>query len=317
MDVIAIGETMISLTPDQRGLMRNAASFMPRVAGAETNTLIGLSRLGHRTGWISRLGEDELGAKILKEVRGEGVDTSLVELDDKNSTGTFFKEIVNESDVRVYYYRKDSAASHMNPSFLNEAYIAKANYLYLSGVTPAISSSCRETVFHAIELAKRNDVKVVFDPNVRRKLWSEKEAKETLTKIIRQSDIVLPGISEGEFLFGSREEKEIGQACRELGAKLAVVKLGEKGAYYSSEQEEGHVPAYSVSDVVDPIGAGDAFAAGLLSGLLDGISIKGAVERACWTGAVATMVTGDYEGAPDRKQLNQQTSQGNKEDVSR
>ncbi|WP_042222072.1 sugar kinase [Oceanobacillus manasiensis] len=317
MDVIAIGETMVSLTPDQRGLMRNATSYIPKVAGAETNTLIGLSRLGHQTGWVSRLGEDELGAKILKEVRGEGVDTSLVEFDNKNSTGTFFKEIVNGSDARVYYYRKNSAASQMTPSFLNEAYIAKASYLYLSGVTPAISPSCRETVFHAIELAKKNDVKVVFDPNVRRKLWSEKEAKETLTEIIRQSDIVLPGVSEGEFLFGSRQEKEIGQACIELGAKLAVVKLGEKGAFYKAEQEEGHVEAYPVSDVVDPIGAGDGFAAGLLSGLLDGIPIKGAVERACWTGAVATMMTGDYEGLPDRKQLNEQTSQGTKEDVSR
>ncbi|MYL43207.1 sugar kinase [Virgibacillus salexigens] len=317
MDVVAIGETMVSLTPEKAGLMRHADSFIPKVAGAETNTLIGLSRLGHSTGWISRLGEDELGAMVLKEVKGEGVDTSYVELDASISTGMFFKEIVNDSDVRVYYYRKDSAATKMNPEILNREYITKAKYLFISGITPAISSTCCDTIFQAINIAKDNGVCVVFDPNIRRKLWSEKEAKETLLRLIKRSDIILPGKSEGAFLFGTEDSEQISNGCMQLGAKLTVVKLGEEGAYFQSLEEKGYVPGFPISRVVDPVGAGDGFTAGLLSGLLDGLSSRDAVERACITGAIATTVTGDYEGLPDRKLLKEIQRNDKREDVNR
>ncbi|WP_077302619.1 sugar kinase [Virgibacillus pantothenticus] len=317
MDVIAIGETMISLTPGSRGLMRNATSFIPKIAGAETNTLIGLSRLGHQTGWVSQLGDDELGAMVLKEVRGEGVDTTYVKLDSTKNTGIFFKEIADSSDVRVFYYRKKSAASFMNPEILNESYIANAKYLFISGITPAISKTCRKTIFRAIQIAQENDVQIVFDPNVRRKLWEEKEAKETLLQIIEQSDIILPGKNEGKFIFGDENCEQIGKACIKLGAKLAVVKLGDQGAYFTTKNSEGYVPAYPVPKVIDPVGAGDAFATGLLSGLLDKLSIKDAVDRACLTGAIATTFTGDYEGLPDRKLLQQYKKIENREDVER
>jgi len=316
MDVIAIGETMVSLSSEPTGLMRHAKSFIPSVAGAETNTMIGLSRLGHHTGWISRLGNDEFGKMILSTVKGEGVGTEEVHIDNLNRTGIFLKEGINSSDVRVYYYRDNSAASRMTPEDLNELYIANSRYLYISGITPALSPSCKETIFEAINIAKKHKIKVVFDPNLRKKIWGEKEARETLCRIAGMADIVVPGINEGEFLFGLKDYKEIADSFIDLGASLAVVKLGEKGAYFKSTNEKGFVTGFSVDQVVDPVGAGDGFAAGLLSGLLDELPVQSAVERACAVGAMVVTVNGDYEGLPDRDLL-QRFKKGNNEDVSR
>ena len=317
MDVIAIGETMIQFTPEENGLMRHATSFASRVAGAETTTLIGLARLGHQTGWISSLGEDEFGAKILMTVRGEGVDTSQVRTDASSRTGTFFKEIIQEDEVRVSYYRDNSAASKLKPQQIKENYLANATYLYITGITPALSESAKQTIFRAIEISKKRGVKIVFDPNLRRKLWSEEEARETLLKVAEMADVVLPGKSEGQFLFGTENPEQIAEAFLSLGAGLVVVKLGEEGAYYKSKKEKGYVNGFKIPQLIDPVGAGDSFAAGLLSGLLDQISLPKAVERACGMGALTVAVKGDYEGLPDRKRLERFMGQEKIEDISR
>ncbi|MED1420542.1 sugar kinase [Bacillus smithii] len=303
MDVVSIGETMVLFTPETKGLMRYSTQFSSKIAGAETNTLIGLSRLGHSTGWISRVGKDEFGELILASVRGEGVDVSQVKKDENAPTGVFFKEIVNEKVVRIYYYRKDSATSHMIPDDVNEEYISKAKYLYITGITPALSDSCTQSIFHAIKIAKRNNVKIAFDPNIRKKLWTENKARKTLLKISEQADVLLPGINEGKLLFGIDDYEEIAKRFFDLGASLVIVKLSEKGAYYLTENESGLVKGIKVDRVVDPVGAGDGFAAGVLSGLLDGINIKDAVKRGNAVGAMVTTVNGDIEGLPNRDLL--------------
>lgn len=316
MDVIGLGETMILFTPETKGLMRYAKYFSMKIAGAETNTLIGLSRLGHQTGWISRVGKDEFGSSMLSSIRGESIDVSQVKMDSAASTGIFFKEIVNEKAVRVNYYRKNSAASRLNPLDIKEDYIASAKYLYITGITPALSDSCLEAIFQAITYAKKHHVQVVFDPNIRKKLWSEEQAREVIVKIAQQSDIIFPGVSEGRFLFQVEDYREIAQRFLELGARLVVVKLGAGGAFYSMSNESDTVPAFKIDRVVDPVGAGDGFAAGVLSGLLDGLSVKEAISRGCAVGAIVTTVDGDIEGLPDRGLL-ENFIHSNQEDVNR
>ncbi|GGE44367.1 2-dehydro-3-deoxygluconokinase [Pullulanibacillus camelliae] len=303
MDVITLGETMVLLTPETIGPMRYASTFTAKVAGAETNVAIGLARLGHQVGWLSRLGKDEFGKKILAFIRGEGVDISRVTFDPQASTGLYFKELITEEEIAVHYYRKDSAASHLSPNDLDEAYIASATYLHLTGITPALSDSCRDTVFAAIDWAKRSGVTVVFDPNLRRKLWSDQKAKETLLAISAQADILLPGLDEAHFLFGELETEQLVERFQEQGAKRVILKLGAKGAYYKTEDESGYVEGFPVRKVLDPVGAGDGFAAGLLSGLLDQLPFKEAVKRAAAVGALVTMVPGDVEGLPDRERM--------------
>lgn len=317
MDVVTLGETMVLFTAEATGYMRYANQFSAKVAGAESNVAIGLARLGHETGWISKLGQDEFGMKIISFIRGEGVDVSKVLNDSKASTGLYFKERLTEEEVAVQYYRTGSAASRMTAKDLSEAYISKAKFLHISGITPALSQSCYETVLRAIEIAKMNGVQVVFDPNLRRKLWVEDKARKTLMDIAKRSDIILPGIDEGAFLLGEDEPKAMAEKFHELGPSCVVIKLGDQGAYYLSEKEQGTVPAYPVSRVVDPVGAGDGFAAGLLSGLLDQLPLQTAVKRGAAVGALVTMVKGDVEGLPDRERLNAFVNTSKPLDVNR
>ncbi|MEM5008716.1 sugar kinase [Priestia megaterium] len=303
MDVVTIGETMVLFTPESTGLMRYAHQFNRNFGGAESNVAIGLSRMGHRAGWISRVGDDEFGRAMVSFIQGEGVDVSQVIIDSDAPTGIYFKEFRRTNDVRVYYYRKLSAASRLRNGDINKDYLAKTKYLHITGITPALSNSCYEAIFYAINLAKSQGVKVVFDPNLRKKLWSEEKARETLLAIASEADIILPGIEEGEFMFGEKDTDAIGKRFLDLGAKLVVLKVGEKGSVAYTTKEKISVPGFVVGQVVDPVGAGDAFAAGFLSGQLDGLSLKESLRRGNALGAMATMANGDVEGLPDREEI--------------
>lgn len=303
MDVVTFGETMVVLTPTTNGSMRYAPTFSAKVGGAESNVAIGLARLGHQSGWFSRLGQDEFGEKVRSFIRGEGVDVSKVIMDDSAPTGLYFKEVISEDNIHVQYYRKNSAASQLNAQDIQEAYIANSKFLHITGITPALSESCREAVLTAIQCANKHGVTVVFDPNLRRKLWEDELARKVLLELSSKADIVLPGLDEGAFLFGETQPEKLAQLFLELGSAQVVIKLGENGAYYSTKTESGFVDAFPVKRVIDPVGAGDGFAAGFLSGLLDSLSMEEAVRRGAAVGAIVTQVPGDMEGLPDRRRL--------------
>ncbi|GAB2552059.1 sugar kinase [Gracilibacillus alcaliphilus] len=317
MDVVTIGETMAMFSPTATGKMRYASQYSRKFAGAETNVAIGLRRLGYQTGWISKVGSDEFGKALVAFVRGEGVDVSQVQEDNQAPTGLYFKEIRNEQEVYVYYYRAGSAASKMAPSDIKEAYIAQAAYLHVTGITPALSDTCFEAVQQAIAYAKQHQVQVIFDPNIREKLWDSKEqAKERLLQIASQADIVLPGVSEARYLFGESSLAGYAQQFLKNGTKLVILKEGSKGAHFFTNDRSGFVPSYPIERVVDPIGAGDGFAAGVISGLLEALSLEEAVARGNAIGAIVTTVNGDVEGLPDREELTR-FIQAEKGDVDR
>lgn len=302
MDVVTIGESMVVFTPTSP-LMRYAHTYSRKFGGAETNVAIGLTRLGHDVGWISKVGDDEFGKSLLSFIRGEGVDVSQVKYDENASTGIYFKEIRHGGDVRVQYYRKNSAASHLSPKDINPDYIKRAKFLHLTGITPALSKSCYEAVLHAIHIAKEHGVKIIFDPNLRKKLWSEEEARRVLLELSGLADIVLPGVDEGKFMFGEEDPNKLCQLFLNQGATVVILKVGAKGAYYGTKDEVKLVHGFPVKTVIDPVGAGDGFAAGIISGLLDGMELEKVVERGNAVGAIATQVEGDFESLPDRDEL--------------
>lgn len=303
MDVITFGETMVNFAPTAAGPIEMVPAFEKRIAGSETNVSIGLARLGHQVAWVSRLGDDGFGRFIYKTVRGEGVDVSAVIFDPEAPTGLYFKEYLGGGRTQVHYYRRGSAASRLRPEDVDLARFPQARFLFASGITPALSASCRETAERAIEAAAARGVTVVFDPNMRRKLWREEEARPVLQRLAAASHLVLPGIDEGEILTGSTDPERIAERLLQGRTHAVVVKLGPEGAYYrTADGESGHVPGFTVQQV-DEIGAGDAFAAGLMSGLLDGLSLPEAVRRACAMGALAVTGIGDYESLPYRRDL--------------
>ncbi|SFL52450.1 2-dehydro-3-deoxygluconokinase [Gracilibacillus orientalis] len=308
---------MVVFTPVSSPMMRFAETFAKNVGGAETNVAIGLARLGHNVGWISKLGTDEFGTYILNTVRGEGIDVSQVKRDPDFPTGLYFKEIRNPEDIRVSYYRKGSAASTIQTNDINEDYLKNAKYLHVTGITPALSDFAYQTVIKMMELARKHKVKVVFDPNLRRKLWSEEKARTILTEMVALSDIVLPGIEEADFLFQETDMAPAADQFLARGCETVIIKLGEKGAYLQTKNESGYIEGFPVKQVVDPVGAGDGFVAGFLSGMLNDLSLTDAVRRANAIGAMQTQVKGDYEGLPDNEELHQFMFQQNNVDVKR
>lgn len=305
MEVVTLGETMVLFNPDSAGPLRYAHNFNMSIAGAESNVSIALARLEHNVGWISRLGNDEFGRYIKAVIRGEGVDVSRVSIDEKHQTGLLFKEQFAHANPNIYYYRKHSAASSLSVLDIDESYIASSKILHITGITLALSQSAREAVYKAIDIAKRNNVIVSFDPNIRLKLWTIDEAKPILLDVAKKADIIFPGIDEGRLLLGNEDYKEITKEFLGMGCKIVATKVGKKGCFVSDGSEEKFVEGYVIEKTVDTVGAGDGFAAGFLSGYLREKSLYDCAKLANAVGAMATLVKGDIEGFPTLTQVNE------------
>lgn len=305
-DVALFGEAMLLLVADRPGPLEAAQSFHKRTAGAETNVAIGLSRLGLRVGWASRLGTDSMGRYLLAEMKREGIDCAHVICDASQRTGFQFKgRVTDGSDPPVEYHRKGSAASLMTADDVDVRWLRAARHLHATGVFPAISATTLPAAVKTMDTMREAGRTISFDPNLRPTLWASTEAmRGAINDLASRADWVLPGIEEGLLLTGESTPEGIAAFYRRLGAKLVVVKLGAEGAYYDSDTAgTGRVAGFPVERVIDTVGAGDGFAAGVVSALLEGKSVPDAVRRGTWIGARAVQVLGDTEGLPTRAEL--------------
>ena len=307
LDVVTFGEAMMMLVADQAGPLEQVEGFHKRTAGAETNVAIGLARLGLRVGWASRLGDDSVGRYLLAEMQREGIDCSHVIVDAVRRTALQFKgRVTDGSDPPVEYHRQGSAASQMQVAEIDESWLCSARHLHSTGVFPAISDHCFEVASKTMALMRKAGKTVSFDPNLRPSLWrSAHHMREGINELSLGAHWVLPGVEEGRFLTGHQAPEEIAGFYLARGAQLVVVKLGAEGASYQSSEEQGFVEAVPVARVIDTVGAGDGFAVGVISGLLEGLAPRQAVQRGTWIGARAVQVIGDTEGLPTRLQLDQ------------
>lgn len=305
LDVVTFGEAMLMLVADRPGPIEDAESFAKRTAGAETNVAIGLSRLGLRVGWASQLGTDSMARHLLSAIQREGVDCSRVACDPAQRTGLLFKgRVAGGGDPAVEYHRKGSAASLFEPGQIDLPWLTSARHLHATGVFPALSDSCLATARRSVELMREAGRTVSFDPNLRPALWpSPERMRDVVNGLAAQADWVLPGIEEGRFLTGAHTPEGIARFYLERGAKLVAVKLGPEGAYYEGKGGKGWVGGFPVAQVVDTVGAGDGFAVGVVSALLEGCGVAAAARRGAWIGARAVQVLGDTEGLPTRAQL--------------
>jgi 2-dehydro-3-deoxygluconokinase len=303
MDVVSFGESLVVFNPDTPGPLRQVNGFRKSLGGAESNVLIALARLGQKAGWFSKLGDDEFGRFILNSVRAEGVDVSQVKMLENESTGLMFKENYQGFNPNVLYYRKNSAASTLSVDDVDEDYLKQAKILHITGITPALSSSACEAVFKAVKVAKANGVLVSFDPNLRLKLWSLEDAKRKILELAHYADIIMPGIDEAELLLGMKDVEDIADYFSGLGSKIVAIKLGSQGCYLRQKSEALFVPGFKVENVIDTVGAGDGFAAGLLAGVLRQERLEESGKYANGVGAMATLALGDSDGYPYFDQL--------------
>ncbi|WP_425832519.1 sugar kinase [Streptomyces fractus] len=264
---ICLGETMAQVTPaDGEGLERSRELRLA-VAGAESTVAQYLADLGHEAAWVSRVGDDPFGRRIVAAVASRGVRVDGVRADPAAPTGVYFKD-PGPDGTRVHYYRAGSAASRMTPADADRVDLTDVRLLHLTGITPALSDGCAELVDTLMARAADSGTLVSFDVNHRPALWSSREtAAETLRGLARRADIVLVGRDEAETLWDTATAEDVRDHLAPRGT--LVVKDGDVGATEFTGAGGEFVAAPAV-DVVEAVGAGDAFAAGYLSGLLDG-----------------------------------------------
>ncbi len=304
--VLTIGETMAAFTPAETGSLRYVRDFRIKTAGAESNTAIGLAKLGISAEWFSRLGDDEFGAFLVRELQADGVSCRHVIRDAAHRTGIMFKEL-SPSGTKVYYYRENSAASHLSPDDIRPELLEGIRLLHLTGITPVLSESCRETVSRVYDLAAERGIPVSFDPNIRKRLWQDSDYSPLLRELISRSAIVLAGLDEARALYGTETPEAALEAILNSGPAVAAIKDSSHGAWISAASMENRpifIPPYPCNPV-EPVGAGDGFNAGFLAGLLQGKDPETAGRIGAVCGALATQVSGDTEGYPDAAQLNE------------
>lgn len=307
-EVVTIGEPLVLFAASDDFEIDKELSdvnkFQKFLAGAEVNVCVGLSRLGHTTQYITKIGEDPFGTFIMNSLSKENIGTSYIGSTSEFFTGFQLKSKVSCGDPKIFYFRKNSAASHFDVSDLDNVDFKGVKYVHLSGIFPALSNSSRKAFYMLINKAKENGAGTVFDPNLRPQLWKSKEEMiSTINDIAFKCDIVMPGLGEGQLLTGFDKAEDIADFYLKSGVKLVIVKQGAEGALVKSKEDAYVVPGYRVEKIVDTVGAGDGFAAGVISGLLEGLSIKASVKRGNAIGALAIMSPGDNDGYPTTEQL--------------
>lgn len=306
VDVITYGETMGVFESDRVGPLRMGGPMRLSVAGAESTVAVGVARLGGSAHWVGVVGDDEIGRLILRVLHAEEVQTDGVIVDVDAPTSLLLKERRSSRVSRVRYYRRGNAGALLAPEHVVPEQLAKARILHLSGITPALSDSARAATFRALEVATQAKRTRCVDLNYRSALWTADEARPVLLNMVKHADIVLATREEVALLRGlpMADDFEAARSLGRLGPTLAVVKRGAEGAVAWDDGCERVVPAHPTR-VLDPMGAGDSFAAGLLADLARGCTPEEALETAAGVAAVSVACEGDWEGLPTRAEVDQ------------
>lgn len=302
---ITMGEPLAVFIAQEEGLLKDVSRFKKGLAGAELNVAIGLTRLGHQVDYITKVGKDPLGEYITECMETYRISTERIKHLASHQTGFYMKSKVSEGDPDIAYYRKGSAASTLCVEDILHLSYRGVDALHVTGISLALSASILEAERYLIKEAAINGIPIFFDPNLRPKLWESVDfMKSTINEIAYASDYFLPGITEARMLTGLETIEEIAQHYLVHGTGTIVIKLGPGGAYYASKDEAGIVKGFHVSEVVDTVGAGDGFAVGVMSSLLEGHTLEEAVCRGNAIGALAVLSEGDNSGLPTCEELN-------------
>lgn len=315
--VVTVGETMALMRSSAIGSLAHLPTVDVGLGGAESNLAIGLRRLGVSSAWVSRVGEDPLGARVVREIRGEGVEVHCA-TDPERPTGLMVKSRPTAATTRVDYYRSGSAAAALSPSDLPSGLIEQAELLHLTGITSLLSASAHAAVLAAVQKAVEAGVRVSLDVNYRSRLGSREHLTARLSEILPHVNVLFGGPEELSILIPGLDEASPEALLRALAGegRQVVAKLGPDGAAALADDRIHEAPGLVV-DAVDTVGAGDAFVAGYLSALLEGLDVPERLARANACGALACTSPGDWEGAPHRRDLDALLAGGTADPVTR
>ncbi|MFG2354048.1 sugar kinase [Streptomyces sp. NPDC048521] len=307
VDVVALGESMVTFLPSGPGSLADVPSFERGIGGAESNVACVLAAAGHSARWVSRVGADGFGQYLVERIAGYGVDTDAVRTDPARPTGIYFRTAADrDTDAHeVAYYRAGSAASAMAVDNVDLAAVRAGRVLHLSGITAALSDDCLE-LMRALTAPRPGRPLVSFDVNYRPALWPDADGPRVLLELARGADIVFVGDDEARQAWGLRGGRAILEALPE--PSIVVVKQGAGGATAFDRNTDGPQDADGTAtfvrapkvDVVAHVGAGDAFAAGFLSGTLRGLPPRERIRHGHLMAAAALTTPGDLAAPPAR-----------------
>lgn len=293
-DVITLGETMVRMAPPPPLRLEQADTLGITYGGAESNVAINLARLGRHVAWWSRLPDNPLGHGLVRTLHSHDVATPGVVFADDERMGLYFVEFgAAPRGIKVWYDRRDSAASNMQPDDLPADWVEHGRWLHVTGITPALGQSCADTVQHAVKRAQAAGLIVSFDVNYRALLWSHEDAAAALEPLCHAADVVLVAQRDAANLFGVNGDIET--VARQLherwGGKIAVTG-GADGAAGCDGHGTYFAPTIEV-EIADRLGAGDAFATGIIDRLLDGDSLADALKFGTALAALKLTIAGD------------------------
>lgn len=269
LDLISIGECMVEFFCE--GKLANATTFTKAFAGDALNCAVAAARLGSRVGFITKLGNDPFADFLEKSWRRERLDLSQVKRL-RGFNGIYFIALDRRGQRQFTYYRRGSAASTLAPRDISGSYLARAQIVFSSGITQAISPSARAAVRRAFQLARRKGVGVAFDPNLRLPLWpSLRAARLALRQVLPLLNIALPSApSDTKPLLGIERPETVVEFFWKQGVNIVAVKCGARGVCVGANGEIRWIPARKNVRAVDTTGAGDAFNGAFLDGLARG-----------------------------------------------
>ena len=225
-------------------------------------------------------------------------------------TGIILKAKTNVGDPKVYYYRTNSASTKLDVSNIENIDFENICLLHITGIPLAISNSFRKAIFYAIEKAKKHNITITFDPNIRLSMWKDMDdLKDTILKVARLSDYFMPGLNECKTLISETNINNIKEKFLSIGIKRIIIKDGSLGSYYIDENQTIFEPSFVIKKVVDTVGAGDGFAVGIISSILENIDLHSMLIRANAIGAIQVTSKSDNEDLPSRNELSNFISQ--------
>ncbi|MEK4406983.1 sugar kinase [Sporosarcina sp. FSL K6-6792] len=295
--ILTLGDGLITMNPADTGPLRFVTNFSRKVGGAELNFAIGCSRLGLKSKWVSRLGNDEFGRVIYNFARGEGIDVTNVELMDGYPTSLNFKEIQEDGSGKTFYYRHQSPMLTMEPKDITKDMFEGVDVIHLTGVFLSINPKNIEIVKQVLEIAKEAGIPVSFDPNLRLKMWTIEEARAAFMQIFPYVDILLTGLDEIELILEDSSDEALIDCAKRFQINQFVIKDGANGSRVLTDGTWYEKEAFKVNPV-DTVGAGDGYDAGYIYAYLNGFSPQERLELANGVGALVTTVSGDNEGLP-------------------
>lgn len=302
LDIISLGEAMVEFYSKGSVSLERAEHFEKSLGGDTANLLYTASRFNKKCGYMSRVGNDEFGKYLIDMLEHEGIDVSHISVEDKVSTGIYFVSLLEGGERDFIYYRHDSAASHLSPADIDQKYVSRCRIFHSSGISQAISPSCREAVFKAAEIAKKTGALFSYDPNIRLKLWPIETAREVVDRTLAIADIVISSLEDLKLIKYIDSPNDVAKAILKKGPKIVALKLGSLGSLTMTDKERVRTPGFKVK-AVDTTGAGDVFNGVFLVGVLEDWSLDKTARYANAAAALKTLGRGAISNVPTREEV--------------